>query len=418
MADLIDRLERMLALSRKLSASPDLAPFLQTVVSVTAELTGCETCSILAYDPEVKSLRFIAALPDQMELLKTAVVPFDGSIAGLALDRLMPVASRETRTDHRHLKSIDQMTGFSTRTVLAVPVIFYGTPLGVIEAINKKDAIDYSEDDVTILETLAAQVAIAMQNQRLVGMVEKAREESQRLDRMKSDFIAISSHELRTPLGLILGHATFLREVIEDAHKSQLDTIIRNAMRLKDIIENMSNVDNFQSGMAVVRRRTVSMKRLIEDVAQSLHEDASAKKITLKTELPSSDLLLEGDAEKISIALGNLVKNSIAFTGEGGHVFVVGEQVPGYIKVNVVDDGIGIPANDLPHIFERFYQVESHLTRKHGGMGLGLSVTKMMVEMHGGRITVESAVGKGTNFTMLLPLDSSQAQAAQKVFIS
>jgi signal transduction histidine kinase len=97
-------------------------------------------------------------------------------------------------------------------------------------------------------------------------------------------------------------------------------------------------------------------------------------------------------------------------------VFLVAEQIPGYVKVAVIDDGIGIPAKDLPHIFDRFYQVESHLTRRHGGMGLGLSVAKMMIEMHGGRIWVESAEGRGSMFTILLPLDSSQAQAAQRVF--
>jgi signal transduction histidine kinase len=417
MTDIIDRLERMLALSRKLSASPDLAPFLQTVASVAIDLTECEACSILGYDSEVKSLRFLAAPPAHMEALKSAVVPLDGSLAGLAFTSQAPVMARDAKKDQRHLKSIDQVTGFQTHTVLAVPIIFYGTALGVFEAVNKRNKADYTEDDVTILETLASQAAVALQNERLAGLVEKTREDMQRLDRMKSDFIAISSHELRTPLGLILGHSTFLREVIGEDHRSQLDTIIRNAMRLKEIIENMSNVDNFQSGMAVVRRRTVSVRRLIEDIVQSFDGEAKEKLVSLSADLVQADLLLEGDAEKIGIAIGNLVKNAIMFTNEGGHVFVVGEQIPGYVKVSVIDDGVGIPARDLPHIFERFFQVESHLTRKHGGMGLGLSVSKMMVEMHGGRIWVESAEGKGSNFTLLLPLDSSQAQAAQKVFL-
>jgi signal transduction histidine kinase len=120
--------------------------------------------------------------------------------------------------------------------------------------------------------------------------------------------------------------------------------------------------------------------------------------------------------EKISIALSNLVKNAIMFTNEGGHVFVQVEQVPGYVKISVIDDGIGIPPADLNRIFERFYQVESHLTRKHGGMGLGLSVSKVMVEMHGGKILAESVEGKGSNFTILLPMNQAQVNAAQKVF--
>jgi signal transduction histidine kinase len=187
-------------------------------------------------------------------------------------------------------------------------------------------------------------------------------------------------------------------------------------MRLKEIIESMSSVDNAQTGMAVLRQRTVSVRRLVLDIVAALREEAELKKVTLGIDIDDSDLMIEGDSEKISIAISNLVKNGIMFTNEGGHVFVVAEQVPGYVKIAVIDDGIGIPMKDAPHVFDRFYQVESHLTRKHGGMGLGLSVAKMMVEMHGGKIWVESAEGKGSIFTILFPLDSLQAEAAGKVF--
>jgi two-component system sensor histidine kinase VicK len=127
---------------------------------------------------------------------------------------------------------------------------------------------------------------------------------------------------------------------------------------------------------------------------------------------------VDGDASKIGVALSNLIKNSTAFTDAQGHVFVVAEKIPGYVKVSVIDDGIGIPSKDLPRIFDRFYQVESHLTRKHGGMGLGLSVAKVMVELHGGRIWAESVEGKGSNFTFILPVDSGQADAASRVFVT
>ena len=106
------------------------------------------------------------------------------------------------------------------------------------------------------------------------------------------------------------------------------------------------------------------------------------------------------------------------FTNEAGHILVTAKEAAGHIHVSVIDDGIGIPAKDVPHIFDRFYQVESHLTRKHGGMGLGLSVAKMMIEMHGGSITAQSIPGKGSNFTIILPVDSARAEADSKVFIT
>jgi signal transduction histidine kinase len=256
-----------------------------------------------------------------------------------------------------------------------------------------------------------------MREHDLQEQVEHGHNESASLDRLKSDFIAITSHELRTPLGLILGHATFLRELVGVEYHEQLDLIIRNATRLKDIVDNLSSVDNYQSGAARVRQHEVSMARLVRDVVDSFQEEARRKGVAIHAETSATSLMVEGEAGKIMVALNHLVKNAIMFTDRGGHIFVTAEAVPGYVRVSVVDDGIGIPERDLTRVFDRFYQVESHLTRKHGGMGLGLSVAKAMIEMHGGRLWAESVEGKGSRFTILLPVDASQASAAEKVFL-
>jgi two-component system sensor histidine kinase VicK len=197
-----------------------------------------------------------------------------------------------------------------------------------------------------------------------------------------------------------------------------LDIVIRNATRLKEIIENLSNVDNYQSGVARIRRRSISITRIVKEVSESFIDIAKQKGVALRVDVSKGELLVEGDANKIATALGNLIKNALTFTDSGGHVFVVADHVPGYVKVSVIDDGIGIPSQDLPRIFDRFYQVESHLTRRHGGMGLGLAVSKVMIELHGGRIWAESVEGKGSNFTILLPLNSEQATAGERVFNS
>jgi signal transduction histidine kinase len=247
-----------------------------------------------------------------------------------------------------------------------------------------------------------------MQNEMLEQRVKTSYDEVAELDRLKSDFVAITSHELRTPLGLILGHATFLREMLNGQYDEQMEAIIRSATRLKEIIENLSNVDNYQTGLARVRQRQVSMARIIEEVESSFREIARQKKVALRTELSGDELLVEGDPNKIAIAVSNLVKNAITFTDQGGQILITAEGVPGFVQVSVIDNGIGIPPADLPRIFERFFQVESHLTRRHGGMGLGLSVAKAMIEMHGGRIYAESVAGRGSNFTFLLPVQPQQ----------
>jgi two-component system phosphate regulon sensor histidine kinase PhoR len=175
-------------------------------------------------------------------------------------------------------------------------------------------------------------------------------------------------------------------------------------------------VNNFQSGQSRVRRREVNVNLLLQDVAATFKEQAAAKSMLLKTNLPEKKLTVEGDAEKIGIAVSHLIKNAISFTDEGGAIEVATEELPGYVKISVIDSGVGIPRKDLTRVFERFFQVESHMTRRHGGMGLGLSVAKMMVEMHGGRIGVESVEGEGSNFTILFPTSHAQLSAAQRVF--
>jgi signal transduction histidine kinase len=403
--DRIQRLERLLELGRTLSLSAEIEPFLQSLIAAASELTASELASVLEIEDTGDQFHFLAVPWFHREALKTIKVPVRGSVAGMAFQDVKPIAVTDTAAVSHHFKGADLAAEFQTRSILAVPIVYKGETLGVLEAVNKMGSAHYTEEDIIILETLASQAAVGIQSAHMLDRVRKSLDEAAQLDRMKTDFIAIASHELRTPLGLILGHSTFLREVVVPEHKSHMDIIIRNAMRLKEIVDDFANIDNFQRGMASIRRRNMSIKRVIEEVADSFYEEAQRKQVSLRVESGPEDLMVEGDAAKIAIALTNLVKNAITFTNASGHIMILGEQIPGYAKVSVLDDGIGIPVKDLSRIFERFYQVESHLTRKHGGLGLGLSVAKVMVEMHGGRIWVESVEGKGSNFTFILPLE-------------
>lgn len=411
----IPRLERLLDITRGFGAAPDHDAFLQSLLSAASELTKSETASILEQDGD-SHLRF-AALPwFHREALQSLQVPLDKSLAGWIYQNKQPLMLQDAQADARHNKEADHAAGFTTRSLLGVPILYRGQAIGVLEALNKSHDGNYTGNDVVVLETLASLAAACMANAAMQKRVQATYDEMTELERMKNDFIAITSHELRTPLGLILGHSTFLRELAEEKHREQLDTIIRNATRLKDIVENLSNVDNFQSGAARLRCKMFSMTGLIADISASLLPAARGKEIDFRIDVEDDELLVDGDAEKMGIALTNLAKNAIDYTDAGGHVVVTARKIPGYVKVAVIDDGIGIPAKDLPHIFERFYQVESHLTRRHGGMGLGLSAAKAMVEMHGGRIWAESAEGKGSIFTFLLPLDAESRPPAEGPF--
>lgn len=400
----IEHLERLLEVARGLTTAPDLESFLQTIIAEASEMTDSELASILEYDEDAKELRFLSTPWFDRDALRPMGVPLDGSVAGLVFRKKQPLVIQDTRADIRHFKSVDRVTKHETNSLVAVPLIVHGEVVGVLEALNKRDDTHYTEEDITILETLGALAAQAMKNVNLERKVKAARIELAELERLKTDFIAITSHELRTPLGLILGHATFLRELVGDEYASQLDTIIKNASRLKEIVENISSVDNIQTGAARIRSHRVSLAKIAEDVVLTFQDEAKTRNITLTKEVHGPEQYINVDGVKINIALSNLVKNALQFTDRGGTVTIkIGEDT-GYSKVEVVDSGIGIPVRDIPKLFDRFYQVETHLTRKHGGMGLGLSVAKSMIELHGGRIWVESEVGKGSTFTFLLPL--------------
>jgi signal transduction histidine kinase len=301
--------------------------------------------------------------------------------------------------------------------VLAVPIKYHGEVLGVIETTARSGKVLFTENDRFVLETLAAQAAIGLQNARLEDQAGRAVQDLKRFEQARDEFVAITAHELRTPLGIILGHATFLRETATDPQVQPMEIILRSTHRLTEIIEEFSDAQNYKGGGGVSLRRPLAVDRLIQEVVDTCWDLADRNKLTLMMDLSRANLTIEGDRPKIVQALTQLVKNALTFTNAGGRVLVAAEQLPGFIKISVSDNGIGIPAKDLSHVFDRYFQVQDHLTRRHGGVGLGLSIAKEIVESHNGRIWVESVEGKGSRFSFILPHNTAQVSAAQRVFV-
>ena len=410
-------MERLLEVCRNLSANLELEPFLQTIIEVASELTNSDKSLLLVFNKEENDLRVISAPFYILSSLQAMGVPLDGSLAGHVFNKQQPFIYRKAIHSPGNRPNCKWEDENGAEAVLAVPLVYKGEKVGVLEAWNKDHDSAYNEQDIYILETLSAQAATRIQNRRLIQRSEEAYKQVMQLDRMKSDFMAITSHELRTPLGLIMGHISFLADTATSSQKDDVEIISRSAERLKDLIEEFGNIDNLSNGLVNMKYISVSIPLIIKQVVDSFQEMADAKHIHMSVELRQQSLIVEGDPAKISVALRNLIKNALVFTNPGGVVKVTAEQLPGYIKVAVIDNGVGIPANEQEKIFKRFYQVEKHLTRKHGGMGLGLSIARDMIEKHGGKIWVESVDGKGSRFSFLLPVNQAQASAAEKVFL-
>lgn len=403
--------QRLSEVSHALGGPGDHQSFLRLITSIARTLTRSEAAFTLELDERGRALSFAAVSPALDAGFPAPRLSLDQSTAGRAIRELKSIFASQAGEAADRLAADDRALTSNTSTVLAVPLLVRGKALGALLVANK-DGSHYTEEDRAILETLAAPAALTMQNASLQRQMDDSSAAYAELDRLKTDFIAITSHELRTPLGLILGHATFLRELVGSQFREQLDVIIKNASRLKEIVESLSSMDSFKTGGARLHLQRFGLADLVSEVLDSYAESALKRNVELKAEPPSPELTVEADRTKIAIALGNLVRNALAFTDAGGHVLIRCESLEGFAKVSVIDDGVGIPAKDVPRVFERFFQVESHLTRHHGGMGLGLSVAKAMIEMHGGRIWVKSTEGKGSEFSFLLPCEPASVQTA------
>jgi len=248
---------------------------------------------------------------------------------------------------------------------------------------------------------LSARLRTALEGERA------AREAAEHANQMKDDFLATLSHELRTPLNAILGWATLLAEESlskEDTERG-LATIQRNARLQARLIEDLLDMSRIVSGKLRLEVAEVDLCHLVDMVASAAVPGSEAKGITLSRELEPDACLVMGDPERLHQILWNLISNAIKFTPRGGEVWVRLRKLENMVEVTVSDNGIGFSPGFLPHIFEQFHQEDASFTRRHGGLGLGLSIAQRLAHLHGGRIEAASpGEGKGATFTLRLPM--------------
>lgn len=400
----VQQLERILAVSRELTSTVALEPLLKKIVDTAAELTESEGASILLWDARTGELRFRAACGKPADQLADIPVPIEGSIAGTVLNSGEPLVVSDAQSDPRHYGEVGHQIGREIRSLVAAPMQIKERRIGVLEAVNKRGGQTFTQEDVETLMTLGAQAAVAIENARLVGALREAHAQLGELDRLKSDFISIASHELRTPLGLILGYAALLREQLEEETAGpQMDVVLRAALRLKHLIETMLNLRYLETGEVELSCASFDLREEIEQACNAYRTLAEASDLALEVQVPDEPLPVWADRDKIHVILDNLLSNAVKFTPSGGRVWVNVTERRNQVEVIVADNGVGIPQEALKRIFEPFEQVEEHMTRRHGGMGLGLSIVKGLSELHGGRVWAESTPGHGSRFVFVLP---------------
>ncbi len=401
----IGYLERIVKVSQMLNSTLSLEPLLQIIVQSATELTNTEACSIMLIDKNTGELRFAEASGGASAVLKRVSVPLDKSIGGYVVRKNKPILIRDAKNDPRWHGAVDETVDFETRSILGVPLRVRDKVIGVLEVINKNTNDGFNEDDIQIATTLASQAAIAIENARLLDELQQAYRDLSQIDQLKNDFVSIASHELRTPLAVILGYATFLKDNVQGEASEQLDIVLNSAIKLRGLIDDMVNLRHVQTDGLQLERSIFSLKDIVKDIVKEFSQIIATKRLVLTQKFTPEDspLNIDADRQKIYLIIANLVSNAIKFTPEGGRIHVSAQFNDHRYTLNVIDTGIGIPKAEYERIFDQFYQVEPPLTRKYQGMGLGLSIAKGMVLVHRGRIWVESVVGKGSKFVVVLP---------------
>jgi signal transduction histidine kinase len=399
-------LHRMVQVSLVLNSTLELDALLKFIMDVAAELTEAESASILLMDKNTHQLHFTASTGTDIKVLQKIPVPLDGSIAGATLTENRPIVIKDTKKDPRHYHEVGDAIRYDVRSLASVPMSIREQVIGVLQAVNKKPAdVGFHDEDVRRLRILAALAAVAIENARLIEALQEALDDLDRLDKIKSDFIAIASHELRTPLGLILGYATFLKDDAQGEVSEHADAVLKSAMRMRNLIEDMANLTQIRAEDDELELKAVTVNSIMRSVQQDVAELADAKGQVFIVDVPVEQIEIMAERIRLEQALTNVLNNAVKFTPERGVITLKAQIKANEVWLIAEDSGIGLAADHLEHIFDQFYQVEDHMTRHHGGMGLGLTIAKAIVERHKGRIWAESkGPGQGSTFYISLPL--------------
>lgn len=401
-----ERMARLVEISRVLNATTNLDHLLSRIITEAADLTSAEAASILLLDPKTQQLHFKASSNEVPPELANMAVSLDGSIAGAILTENKPMYIQDVSKDSRWNQNVDDAIAFRTRSILGVPMHnVTQEPVGVLEALNKQGGGDFSIQDFETLSILADIAGVAVEQARLFNELQQANAELNELDQLKTDFIAIASHELRTPLSVILGYVSFLRDEAGPTMTAQFDNVLQAAVHLRALIQDMLNLRYVDAGTAALTRQKVDLVAMVQEMNLERDETAVAKNQTVHVTLPDQELLVLIDQDMMEVIIGNLLNNAVKFTPKGGHIAVKVERQGREAWFRIKDNGVGIPEDQLERIFKRFYQIESPLRRQHEGMGLGLSIAKELVELHGGRVWAESSNREGSEFIIALRLE-------------
>jgi two-component system, NtrC family, sensor kinase len=412
LAQSVGELRALGEVGQTVSSTLDLQTVLSTIVGHAVQLSATSGGIIYEYDETKQEfhLRASQRMEDEaVEALRaTPVRPGQGATGQAATTRApvqVPNILEQRESTATSVRPILARLGY--RSVLAVPLLREGRIMGAL-TVWRKEAGSFSPEVVNLLQTFATQSALAIQNARLFREIEEKSKQIEAANRHKSEFLANMSHELRTPLNAIIGFSEVLQErlfgELNEKQAEYTDDILTSGRHLLSLINEILDLSKVEAGRMELEVATFDLPLAIDNARTFVRERATKHGINLDVTVDERLGDFVGDERKIKQILLNLLSNAVKFTPEGGRIGISARQTDGVVEISVSDTGVGIAPEDQPKIFEEFRQVGSDYTHKSEGTGLGLTLAKKFVELHGGKIWVESEVGKGSKFTFTLPL--------------
>ncbi|RPI57861.1 MAG: PAS domain S-box protein [Acidobacteria bacterium] len=393
-----------------LTRSLDYEQTLRTLaVAATPALADYCAVDVVDEDGDLKRLAVIHVDPAKAQLAQQVRAKFEGretassaqTVARTGVSSFIPditddmLVTAAQGDDQR----VEMLRSLGLVSYMSVPMVAHERSVGVLSLANAESRRRFTRDDLRLAEDVASRAALAIENAQSYRQLHHA-------NRLKDEFLATLSHELRTPLNAVLGYARMLQSgaVPEEKIPQALEVIDRNAAALAQMVEDVLDVSRIVLGKTRLRVQPTDIAGVVQDALATVRPAVDAKGLHLTCAIPEHMSDVPGDPHRLQQVVWNLLSNAAKFTPPGGHIDVRVVDTDAIVQIIVSDTGVGFPKAFKPHLFERFRQAESGTTRLHGGLGLGLSIARHIIEMHGGTIDAESAgEGKGATFTVTLP---------------
>jgi signal transduction histidine kinase/HAMP domain-containing protein len=400
-------------LAQELAAQLEVGEVLRTAHRGASRLVDAESFYVGLYEPEqeriVIRLNATSAAADQ----EVTVLPADRGLSGYVVRTGEPVLIegnfRERLADYGA-----ELIGEPAESWLGVPLIVGDQVLGLMAVQSYHTRAAYDDHDLGLLRAVASQTAIALESARLYEEAVETAERLREVDRLKSQFLANMSHELRTPLNSIIGFSRVVLKGIDgpvtDRQREDLEAIHNSGQHLLGLINDILDVSKIEAGKMELSFESVDLDEIIQGVMSTAVALVKDKPVDLQQSIPDDLPSVVADERRVRQVLLNLVSNAAKFTEEGS-IRVSARADEDEVVVSVADTGSGIAPEELDEIFEPFTQVDASTTREHGGTGLGLTISHSFVQLHGGRMWVESELGVGSTFSFSLPLEGPSTES-------